>query len=122
MIERDRSNPSAEPFRQASRFHEMARPVLSDLGFVLANDPGSILNQYQLTAATYKTKRGFFLTVGFDLIDSNSAMVSCGRQWLDQRGGSLLSNSFSALARRIGTEAPHHYKLGYGDEIARTME
>lgn len=106
----------------ASHFHEMAWPFLSDLGFVLAKDPGSILNSYQLTAATYKKKRGFFLTVGFDPLDSNSAIISCGRKWLESRGGFLLSNRYSALARRMGIEVPEHYMLGYGDEIDRTME
>src|SRR6185503_9712716 len=123
MIDRHRSNQHTPKFGEASRFHEMAWPFMADLGFVLTKDPGSILDSYQLTAATYKTKRGFFLTVGFDPADSNSAMISCGRQWLAQRGEFFcLSNRYSAVARRIGVEAPEYYELGYGDEIARTME
>ncbi len=115
MIQRQQS-------REAPQFHDMAWPFLSGLGFELVKDPGLILNSYLLTAATYRTKRGFFLTVGFDPADSNTAAISCGRQWQGKRGGFVLSNRYAALARRMGIEAPEYYELGYGDEIPRTME
>jgi hypothetical protein len=109
-------------FREAPQFHQMAWPFLSGLGFELVQDPGLILNSYLLTAATYRTRQGFFLTVGFDPADSNSAAISCGRQWLAKRGGFVLSGRYAALARRLGIEAPEYYELGYGGEIPRTME
>ena len=109
-------------FPDAALFHELAWPFLSDLGFELVKDPRLILNPYRLTAATYRTERGFFLAVAFDLIDSNSAVINCGRQWLSNRGGFLLSNRYCALVRRLDIEVPEYYELGYGDEIYRTME
>ena len=107
---------------EAYVFHEMAWRFLSRLGFELIADPSRVLNPYRLTAASYKSKRNLFLTVGFDPADSNSVVISCGRQWVARRGGSLLSNRYSTLGKRLGITVPDYYELGYGDEILRTME
>ncbi|HZF28345.1 MAG TPA: hypothetical protein VE907_04465 [Gammaproteobacteria bacterium] len=95
---------------------------MSALGFELIGDPSRLLNPYRLTAASYKSARNLFVTVGFDPADSNSAAISCGRQWRAKRGGSLLSNRYSSLAKRFGIDVPDYYELGYGDNIVKTME
>jgi hypothetical protein len=100
----------------------LAGSFLSELGFKLVDDPSLIQNPYQMTAATYKSNSGFFLCVGFDPLDSNSASVTCGRQWRVSTGWSVLSNRYAAVAKRLGIYVPIHYSLGYGDEIPRTME
>jgi len=102
----------------------MAAPVLSELGFELVDDPRTIRNPYLLTGAIYRSKRGLFLSVGFDPFDSNTASISCGRPWRWRKEGGrfLLSNGYSALARRFGIELPPYYTLGYDDAIAKTIE
>jgi hypothetical protein len=100
----------------------LAGSFLSELGFTLVDDPSLIRNPYQTTAATYKSNSGFFLRVGFDPLDSNSAGVACGRQWRASTGWSVLSNKYAVVAKRLGIDVPIHYSLGYGDEIPRTME
>lgn len=108
--------------REAYRFHQLAGSFLSELGFKLLDDPSLILNTYQTTAATYRSNSGFFLRIGFDPLDSNSASVTCGRQWRASTGWSALSNNYAAVAKRFGIDVPTYYRLGYGDEIPKTME
>ena len=95
---------------------------MSGLGFELANDPNEIKSPFAGTIAEYKTERGLYLRVAFELLDSNSVLITFGRCWLDHQGSRMLSNTFRVFAKRFGKETPQHYKLGFDKEIPKTIE
>jgi hypothetical protein len=72
--------------------------------------------------AMYSSRRGLFLLAGFEMGDSNSGGLWCGRQWKGPLGRYCLSNSYSILARRFGFDLPRSYTLGYGDDVKKAME
>jgi hypothetical protein len=115
----------SRPIHLASTFHDMARPFLSGLGLELESDPNEIRNPYQATGATYKSRNGFFLAVGFNPLDGCSARMMCGRRWnytsdipgLEQF--ERWSNDYFVLARRFGFDLPNGYQLDV-DDVANT--
>ena len=109
----------------ASTFHDMAWPFLSGLGLELEDDPTEFRNPYRATGATYKSRNGFFLAVGFNPLDGCSARMMCGRRWYYRTDIPGLeqfyrwSNDYFVLAKRLGFELPKGYELDVTD-VANT--
>jgi hypothetical protein len=108
--------------RLANTFDEIARPFLSDMGFELVNDPGQFVGRYLATRAVYKSRNGFFLSVGFEPLDGSFAVIVCGRSWNytsefpEPHRFERFSNAYFTLAKRFGFELPRSYKLRVEDE------
>ena len=107
---------------EASQFHRIAKDFLAGQGFELLNDPGKNLNMFSASMAVYRSKRGLYLSIGFEPGDSNAAIIYCGRKWSGQRGTLCFSNYYSVLAKLFGMDIPVTYRLGYGDESYTTIE
>lgn len=113
-------------------FHDAAGPYLCEQGFDLANDPRGARSPYQATVATYRSKRGLYLSVGFEPLDGRYAEIAVGRRWRLARPGRhrgqdvyRLSNLYSVLAGRFGLTVPTSYELHPGDafleDVARIL-
>jgi hypothetical protein len=108
----------------------MAEPFLSTLGFALINDLAEV-DRLGETRAHYKSQKGFFLLVGFDPYDGQSAGITCGRKWTFTptspkfTSHSKLSNQYHVLARRFGFDLPLFYPLRWNsgrDDLKRILD
>ena len=103
-------------------FHEIAGDFLDELEFRLIDDPSTIRNPYQATRAMYRSARGLYLSVWTEPFDGNYVSVKFGRLWHGKDDWYRLSNHYAVLAKQFRLRFPTNYKLGYGDEIPKTMD
>ena len=54
--------------------------------------------------------------------DGNYVSITFGRRWHGKDDWNRLSNHYAVLAKQLGIHFPRNYRLGFGDEIRKTMD
>lgn len=98
------------------RLEDLARELLSDLGFRLPGEHRSTGSPYGDHFSVFRADSGLCVRAGLVPMDGHFASLQFGREWLRSGKHFAVSGPYPEISRALGIDLPNSYEIVLGKE------